>query len=318
MKRSAEEAYLTPPSSPKRISVQVMPRTSARRAVTSRRRRYVRRPARRRRRVVRRRRVLSRRRLLNITSIKKHDAMLTVIPNTPTNPLVVSPGDYFVNADNQVHATLFCPTARPLDFTGANKDEPSGRMSAQTYARGYKETTVMRIAGAGTPFRHRRICFSMKGFLDTAKLNNVNNLGQYAFSTDAVRGMARQTAELPSTFLAYINSIVFRGTGNVDWSNVFNAMIDTSRITLHSDRSRTINPGNAEGHMSLWKNWYPMNKTLVYDDDESGDAVATNYFSSLAKFGMGDFFIFDLYQSLNVTGANMLINHEGNYYWHER
>lgn len=334
MKRSAESAYLTPPSSPKRVRFTPLAMPIRSRSYSSRRRygakrRVIRRKRSVRRRTVRRRR-LTRRSILNISSRKKSDTMLTTVP-TGATPTPTAVGDWPIypptaeNGGGTVSTTLFCPTARSIDSDGIYKDEPSARTQSNTYARGYKEVTTIRCVGQSA-YRLRRICFSMKGLpyeLLTANAGNV--IGYYTNYDASGGGYTRQTAQTPVSMTNNVYAIIFRGNQGNDWFSPFNATIDTTRIRLHSDRTYNFNPGNQAGMTRVLKNWYPLNKALQYDDDEAGVSDIPASFSSQAKFGMGDFFIFDIYQATgwdpnagSTNGAGMFVNHEGRYYWHER
>jgi len=133
-------------------------------------------------------------------------------------------------------------------------------------------------------------------------------------------GQVRQNAVLPVNLQNVITSLIFRGSVNIDWFSPFNAKVDTSRVSIHSDRTVIINPGNATGSHKLKKMWYPINKNIVYGDDEQGPSINTTPFSTQGRQGLGDVFIFDLYQSTVSEGgaAAMGVNHEGTYYWHEK
>ena len=63
---------------------------------------------------------------------------------------------------------------------------------------------------------------------------------------------------------------LFEGAGNVDWADVNSAKVDTRRIDLHYDKTITINSGNSSGVFRTYRRWHPMNKNLVYDDDQDG------------------------------------------------
>lgn len=257
---------------------------------------------------------MSRRSLLNITSTKRSDAMATWIPTTPSNPLAGGAlGDFNPPTSTVVTGTLFCPSARPLDNDGTVKDESAGRNATNTYSKGYKEVTTLRLVGAD-PWRIRRIVFSMKA-MNEYLFALGGTPSAYYVNQSASLGMTRITNSLGGYYVA-LTDLVFKGREGLDWFSPFNAMMDTSRITLHSDRTWLINPPNQAGKALIKKNWYGTGKSLEYDDDESGSTEASSYFASKAKYGMGDLFIFDIYQGLGTSA--LTVNHEGRYYWHER
>lgn len=262
---------------------------------------------------------MSRRRILNVASKKKQDNMLSWRPTDAGNPAGAgAPGDLVVLANDTITTTLFSPTARRLDITSPFKDEPSARTQSQTYARGYKEVSTYRVVG-GAPFRHRRIVFALKGLP-----NYLRDLSAGLFTPDfyfaefATVGNVRMLTPLSATFSTIIAGHLFRGFQGRDWQSPFNAKVDTTRVSLISDHTTVFNPPNESGVNRVIKKWYPLNKNLLYDDDENGETVTGNPFSVTSKPGMGDCYIIDFYQSTASKDASLLVNHEGTYYFHER
>lgn len=248
--------------------------------------------------------------------------MATWRPNDDTNPAGLGTlSDLTMQATQGVVVNLFCANARPVDSDGAFKDEPQARTKSNTYARGYKEVTTYRVTG-GIPWRHRRIVFTMKGL--PALLLSSNSPTPGLFTPDfyyltTSLGVVRNTTNLGVDKIGTITNLVFRGAQIQDWFSPFNAKVDTTRISVMSDKTIHINPGNASGHVKLAKRWYPMNKRLVYGDDEAGTTENTTPFSTQGKQGMGDLFVLDFYQSTATdTAQGLSVNHEGTYYWHEK
>jgi len=242
--------------------------------------------------------------------------MLNWLPNGADPAGTGTPTDLVIPSNQAVVATLFCPTGRNMDNNST--DEPSSRQKSLTYARGYKEVTTYRTSG-GSPYRHRRIVFSLKGGPALFLLGDTSFATQYYTLFTSI-GQVRQNATLPTNLQNVLTSIVFRGGVNIDWFSVFNAKVDTSRVTIHSDKTVIINPGNATGSHRLKKMWYPLNKNLMYGDDEQGPNINSTPFSTQGRIGMGDLYLLDFYQSTVSEGgaAAMGVNHEGTYYWHEK
>lgn len=134
--------------------------------------------------------------------------------------------------------------------------------------------------------------------------------------------MARSINLLPSPQYIRVRDMLFDGQEGVDWSDQFLAKVDTSRVTLHSDRVITINPGNESGKAMTHKYWYPTRKNIVYDDDESGASKGVSYLSVGSKLGMGNLLVYDLVGLVvppaGPTPASMSFVPQGTYYWHER
>lgn len=265
---------------------------------------------------------MSRRRVLNITTVKKQDNMLNWVPTTASNPAGGgSPTDYITSADSTVHSFLFCPTYRQLSSDPLGQDDSSGRTKQNTFARGYRETSTLRVAGP-TPFRMRRIVFAMKA-IDPALIKATSSLFTTDFYQHATSGTGytRLMADLSSTSfgVAPVTEFLFKGLQNADWYSPFNAKLDTQRVTVVSDRTYNINPGNQAGRVVILKNWYSLNKRLLYADDEAGNGEYTSGLSTYAKPGMGDLLVLDFLQSIVTdTNTSIAVNHEGSYYWHER
>lgn len=220
--------------------------------------------------------------------------------------------------------SVFCPTARSL-VTGGSANivtDVADRTASTVYMRGYKEN--MRIqTSTPLPWLWRRITFTTKG---PTFLTNVDGaaIQQYLPYSDTSIGMARKWFNLqvnnqPNTVGAF-NSVLFKGVQNQDWNDVITAKLDTSRVTVKSDVTRRIITGNSSGHFSERKLWYPMNKNLVYDDDESGSAEQSSYYSTDSRAGMGDYFIVDyLVPGVGGTTSDVInLNCTATLYWHEK
>jgi len=262
---------------------------------------------------VTRRPAMTRRRILNITTNKHQDNMPQWIPTDTTNPGGAGAlADLHITANTTVVTTLFCATARVADLEGALS--PAYRSSQNTYGRGYRETTTLRLQ-SGAPFRWRRLVFHAKGF---AGLLVQNGLPSANFFLNTSNGQVRQTNTVSSTLDAIISQFVFRGTKNKDWFSPYNAKTDTTILSVVSDKTYTMNPNNASGLIKTVKNWYGINKNITYNDDEAGNSYDSSAFSTTGANSYGDLFIYDIFQSGDTETGEMLVNHEGTYYWHQR
>lgn len=294
-------------------------RRSTRPSRRSRRRTVRRRTTRTRRstRVNRRRARPSVRRITDITATKKQDNMLQWVPTDPTNNPsgAGTPSSIEVIAAATSYGFLYCPTARRFEDT---QNDMSDRNRQYTFARGYKEVSTLKVQG-GIPWRRRRIAFSIKGLPSQLLSIASSFIPGFFYKFDSTVGVVRQMALLPSAQRTALQTILFKGSFNEDWLDPMLAKVDTQRVTLHSDTITSLNPGNSNGTVRVLKQWYPLNKTLCYQDDEDGSSTTVNEFSTQSKVGMGDFFIYDIYESVLVDPAQKLqINQEGTYYWHEK
>lgn len=267
------------------------------------------------------RRPMSKRSVLNVTSKKKRNGMLTITTSgsngTPITPAV---GPAFVNAvDGGVF--LWCATAQ--SSATATVQENAARTSDVCYMKGLSEHVRIQTS-SGLPWFHRRICFSYRGAvfrngLDPSPVNTVS-----AYYDDGARGVARWAQNsannnTPQTLQAWFG-ILFKGVENIDWTDRIIAPVDTTRVDLKMDKTWTIQSGNANGIVRERKLWHPMNKNLYYDDDESGDNEVASYFSVVDKRGMGDYYIIDIIQggTGGTTTDKLQVTYNSTLYWHEK
>ncbi|QCS37571.1 capsid protein [Tortoise genomovirus 13] len=257
----------------------------------------------------------TRKRILNITTKKKRDSMMpwSVLDGADA----AAPA--FMTADKG-YQLIWCPTARDKSTQSGQVDmdakaDEAARQSTEVFMRGLKET-IQCIPNNGKTWQWRRVCFTLKG----AAINSSNGLNQPQPFIENTNGYTRALINYNSTQVgADMLDMVFRGTQNVDWSNVMTASTDQRRVTIKYDRVRILGSGNAEGRVHQYSLWHPMNKTLVYDDDEAGGQTSLDYFSVSSKAGMGDYYVMDIFQCPNGTGSdNLTFSPEATLYWHER
>lgn len=277
---------------------------------------------------------MTKKRILNVTSRKKQDNMLSTSNTSPatggTRPVAI--GSFVVpgNTFNGYSFSIWCATAR--DFStgqdGANLViDKADRTATTCYMRGLRE--VIRIqSNSPLPWVWRRICFTTKSplfqvTLSTDTTPNVPYIPWYDTSTNNI-GMTRQwfnfaNNNTPKT-QAFFNGYIFQGTEGSDWNNILNAKTDSTRIKVWSDTQIPLHTGNQSGYFKSHKRWYPMNKNLVYDDDENGAAELSSYTSTTAKPGMGDYYIIDIVvPGLGAAGTDLIsFDSQATLYWHEK
>ncbi|WGD01137.1 MAG: capsid protein [Genomoviridae sp.] len=292
----------------------------------SSRRSYGKRPTRRAR-TTRRNPSMSRKRLLNITSRKKKNTMLvwSNTNNVTGASQATQPAPITANG-NTAYRGFWIATAQDLtDQTGilGRVGEEAVRTATSCYMRGVAEHLRIQTSSA-LPWFWRRICFTYKG----PELTNVSSLDSptssiYAY-LDTTSGMQRlgfnqNVANMPNTINNH-DSIIFRGAKGLDWQDYIVAPVDNSRVSLKFDKTWTLRSGNQSGTVKEVKLWHPMNKTLMYGDDESGDLQATNYTSVSSKIGMGDYYIMDIIAPGQGGTASdlMVMVPNTTLYWHEK
>lgn len=240
---------------------------------------------------------------------------------------------FFANGTTGYAYVLWNATARSMS-TGQNVTnganlymDKSDRTSTTCYMRGLRE--VLRIqTSSALPWVWRRICFTTKDDIFTTNVNGDAAPTQpyqpwLDTNTDNI-GMTRQWFNLqvnniPNTVTTF-NAIIFKGREGRDWSNVLNAKTDETRIKTMSDTSISLHTGNQSGYFATHKRWYPMNKNLVYNDDESGAAMQSSYTTTQARPGMGDYYVLDIFVP-GIGGATtdlLSVDSQATLYWHEK
>nr|QRV61608.1 capsid [Genomoviridae sp.] len=231
----------------------------------------------------------------------------------PTQPTEV--GEPLTLLGQTPFASLFMPTARasePLELEYY-------RNRSLTYGVGYSEKLDLHTNNGGQ-WVWRRIAFSMKGPqihadfpAETLHSNDLNAGYTRPFwnilGSSADAAPARQATE----------DLLFSGEGGKDWHNRLYARVDTSRVSLHMDRTRHIRGGNADAHRHTFKDWIPIGKNILYDEEEAGEEKTFNVYSVNSKIGFGDLYIYDYFECNTLDDSyRMNLECQGVYYWRER
>lgn len=271
---------------------------------------------------------MSKKRILNLTSRKKRDTMLPVsqasssaTPSTGAIAVTNAPG-------NGGTVTIFpwiC-TARD-NSTAVNGGETatifdaSSRTATTCYMRGLKESIEIQTS-SGVPWQWRRVCFTTKDPGATLATGGGGISGFFENSNGFQRLVYNVTSGTTADALALttLRNILFKGSLGIDWIDYFTAPLDTARVTVKFDKTRTISSGNTSGCIRKYPVWHAMNHNLVYDDDELGSVEGANYFSVASKAGMGDFYVVDFFQpGKGSTSTDQLsFEPQATLYWHEK
>lgn len=270
-------------------------------------------------------RKMTNKRILNVTSRKKRDTMLSWSKKSDSIPQAIGPYimDPAPGNGGMSNVFLWMPTFRDLDKglsgTPGGVSDPATRTASTCYMRGLKESIEIQTS-SGMAWQWRRICFTSK---DPGAVFG----SQIAVALDTSNGYARYIRQLASAdaadaaALETLRGIVFRGQIGRDWSSYITAPVDNSRVTVRYDRTMTFQSGNQTGVVRKIKMWHAMNSNLVYDDDENGASnTYTNGFSTSGKAGMGNFFVMDVFMpGIGATSADKLsFDPCATLYWHEK
>lgn len=267
----------------------------------------------------------SKKAILNATSRKKRNGMLT-FSNTGTTGSTrpTQSGALFVGTAGAY--CVWAATAQDLTIASgpsASVSMEATRTATTCYMRGLSEHLRVQTS-SGIPWFWRRICFTAKdvrfGSMDPT---DTPVQARFAF-VDTSTGIERPFFNTLINSMGNTNSIMdgilFRGAFGSDWDDRITASVDTRRVTLKYDKTWTIRSANANGTAIEKKLWHPMNKNLVYADDESGDSETTSYNSVTSKAGMGDYWVVDIIQpGTGATSSDLLqLSTNSTLYWHEK
>lgn len=244
-----------------------------------------------------------------MTSTKKRD---TMVPANWDGTAWIPGSQVMAPTGGAIYRHLWPATARnTVEFSSAYSKAKRNRK--KVFIKGLKEVVHMETT-TDECWQWRRIVFSVK-----ALSRHTDAAGQVAFNT--ANGYMRAVKEIPSgTFRDSIEEILFQGKTQIDWLTSMVAPINTSGVTLHSDVTRTLQSKNNTGFMRTYKIWTPINKTLVYADEENGPNYDPSLWSVDDKRGMGDLYVYDLFRpGLNAQPADVLDwRPNATLYWHER
>lgn len=270
-----------------------------------------------------RKRPMSKRSILNTSSRKKRNGMMTVTNTSNTGASQpIAAGSAYVNGASGGYF-LWSPTAMDLNSTASTRN-PAMRTSSTCYMKGLSEHIRIQT-NTGVPWFHRRICFTSRG---TSPFNAavtpdapINPTLPYADTSNGIQRLFlnANVNNQPSTLDGQVG-ILFKGQRSVDWSDYLIAPVDTTRVTLKFDKVWTMQSGNTNGIVRERKLWHPMNKNLVYDEDENGEVESSTFFSTDAKAGMGDYYVLDLFGGGAGAAATdiLLVTANSTMYWHEK
>lgn len=270
---------------------------------------------------------MSKKRILNISSRKKRDGMRPAsFPQFVTGSVINSP--YNMNAGSQLTVLGWCATARDNEVlatppTPGNIINEACRTATRCFMRGLKENIEITTS-SGTAWRWRRVCFTFKS--NEIIRNDAASAGLsplwFEDSSGYRRGLFSLTsanAEAVAVF-GNLQTLLFKGTLGIDYDSFMTAPLDTRRVNPKWDKIKTIKSGNQQGTVREFKEWHPMNKNLVYDDDENGDLETVSLLSTSGREGMGDYYVIDFFAPVaSVLPSDQLIfDPTATLYWHEK
>lgn len=213
-----------------------------------------------------------------------------------------------------------CTQRDRLPNSGPDTNSVALRTSDICFMRGLKETIMLSTNSARTWF-WRRICFTSKGHPFIGKDYNAEFAVETA-SEGWVRYVANLRGQSPDVWTAARNAMtttLFRGARGIDWLDPHNAKVDNMMIKVMYDKSVMLRSGNDSGTMHRFKHWYPMNKNLYYENEESAEGETSGNVSIKGPAGMGDYYIVDFIDCVGGTTTDTItFLPQATLYWHER
>lgn len=254
-------------------------------------------------RITRRRPQVSNKRILNVSTTKKSDTLLGAPqPATPLTFFDVN-GVQIPGQVGDFSVYMWCPTYRQNGATSAY----NRRGKTRTYFRGIKENVELFLPSA-CPLQWRRIVVS-------SPLNVVNTV---SYDTANVFQQGRTQTPQFSSYFAFLE-VIMQGTFGIDYNNHFTAKIDTKRARVMYDKVRTISPKTTKGAIQKFKFWHPVNKSLIYDDEEEGGNINSSPWAVQSP-GNDNVYVIDLFANFNaaLTTERARWAVQSTVYWHER
>lgn len=269
---------------------------------------------------------MSKRSILNLTSEKKRDKMLSYTNSTATaqsggtaygiQPAIVTGGSQFPAV------FVWCATARDNNRNNTTnpgtKFDQATRTASSCYMVGLKEKLEVQVTD-GLPWQWRRICFTLKGG-NTLNGTLPGPSTSFATSIETSSGYVRALNQLGASLRNNFYGQLFQGSESIDWQDPLIAKVDTKRVTLKYDKTITIASGNEAGVIRAYSRYHPMKHNLEYDDDESGGGMVAAGYSVDSKVGMGDYWVIDIFRPrAGSSSSNQLsFSTESTLYWHEK
>lgn len=239
-------------------------------------------------------------------------------------PLIMSGGTGSAPAFG-VHIVPWVATARDLDNSSGpgNVAQSAQRTSTYTFMRGLRET-IRLSTSTSSAWEWRRICFTLKG---TAILQAASG-SLVPFWIESSSGWSRlafditNSANTADQASAAANLVfhLFEGTYATDYFDILTAKPDPRRVKVMYDKTINILSTNNNGTSRVFKRYHPMNKSLVYDDQEIGNTETQSIISTEGRPGMGDYYVVDFFKAhpSSTTSDQIQFEPQATLFWHER
>jgi len=265
-----------------------------------------------RRRYTGRRRKMTSRRVRDIASRKKYDTIFGATSND-----VQSTGQANIFAGTNYF--MWCPTWRQRRT--ASTDEHV-RANQEVFMRGIKDRIMV---SATFSLIHRRVCFWSHRRIDDARPFVFDNPDVIDAPSYQRRNLVALYPNLDEEIFEYL----FKGTVGFDYSenSRWDTPLDNKRVKVVYDKQYTITPNYAApdgaqfGKTLTRKLWHPINRKVLYDDDEEGADVNGSGWSAQTPESLGNYYVLDIFSTgQSIEGSNDQVGTympESTTYWHE-
>ncbi|AWX63613.1 capsid protein [Gila monster-associated gemycircularvirus] len=265
-----------------------------------------------RRRYTGRRRKMTSRRVRDIASRKKYDTIFGATSND-----VQSTGQANIFAGTNYF--MWCPTWRQRRT--ASTDEHV-RANQEVFMRGIKDRIMV---SATFSLIHRRVCFWSHRRIDDARPFVFDNPDVIDAPSYQRRNLVALYPNLDEEIFEYL----FKGTVGFDYSedSRWDTPLDNKRVKVVYDKQYTITPNYAApdgaqfGKTLTRKLWHPINRKVLYDDDEEGADVNGSGWSAQTPESLGNYYVLDIFSTGQyIEGSNDQVGTympESTTYWHE-
>lgn len=253
------------------------------------------------------------RRVRDIAARKKYDTIFGATQNTPGGggqANLVAGSNYY----------LWCPSWRQRR-TGSTDEHV--RANQEVFMRGIKDRVMV---SATFSLVHRRVCFWSHRRIDDGRPFTFENPDVIDAPSYQRRNLVPLYPNLDEELFEYL----FKGTVGFDYSedSRWDTPLDNKRLKIVFDQQYTVTPNYAIaddaasfGKTITRKFWHPINRKIMYDDDEEGADVAGSGWSANTPESLGNFYILDIFSTgQSVDGSTQSVGTfmpESTTYWHE-
>lgn len=254
------------------------------------------------------------------TSLINASSTPNATPDAPTNlgnPVVIRATG---QKDAGVNLFCYCPTYRYLN--PSNAAYSALRTSTSPYYIGLSEKFNFQPSD-NSVWMWRRIIVAVKeniGLDVQMKANGAQD------SVNAVTTRPFHNLGITSSVQSWqdmydeVQANLFKGIKTTDWSDQMIAKVDNTVFTVFCDKTRRIASGNDVSAPRYMKHYQPINRTVVYRDEENGVSVTPYPTSVQSKPGVGNIYVFDLFQAPvpKTTTSSLTFSCTSTTYWHEK